>query len=505
MINLDALAEAFHLLWHPDVFFWIITGVAIGVTVGAIPGLTATMGIALMLPISFALPVASALGLVIGLYKGAAYGGSISAISFGVPGVPASAATIYDGYKLMQKGQGRKANEMALTASVTADSLSDIFTIVVAPAVALAALAFGPSERFWLLIIAIALIGALTGTHLAKGLISATIGLFVAMIGSEPMSMVSRMTFGQWWLMDGIPLIPFMIGIFALPPILLELSKFGKKVIVQKVKAAPWKTGAGLTFKEYWSCRKEMGIGTAVGTFVGMLPGLGATPGAFLSYGLAKQASPQKEIGTGKLEGVAAPEAGNNATCGPTLIPLLALGIPGSPAAALIGAALMLQGATPSPLMFGLYPHIIYALFMILLVANVFNLGIGWLVLKFYVVIGQLPKSILFPLILMLAIIGTYASRMNPYDIFILLSCALLGFGMVIAGIPSAPMVIAFILGPMIEENLRRSLQIHQGAWTQALFSSPLSLGLIVTAVVAIFFIVRLISKGIKMGGPEYE
>ncbi|MDI7261193.1 MAG: tripartite tricarboxylate transporter permease [Thermodesulfobacteriota bacterium] len=501
MFQTDAIVEAFHIFFTLQVFLWISIGVFLGGVIGAIPGLSATSGIALVLPVAFVLPVAPALGLTMGLYKGALFGGSITAISFGIPGTPDAAPTVYDGYKLMQKGEGRKAVEMALAAGVTGDSLSDVFTIIVAPLVAIVALAFGPTERLWLIVLAICVIGALTGRHLVKGLISAAIGIFIGTIGSDPIGMVSRMTFGQWWLMDGIPLIPLFIGIFALPPVLDELSKLlekrgkGDEVAVEDY----WKIGPGLTFKEYWRCRKEMGMGTAVGTFIGMLPGLGSTIGAFVSYGIARQISPEKGIGTGKLEGLAAVESGSNSTCGPTLIPLLAFGIPGSAAAALIGANLMLHGATPSPRMFELYPHIVYALFMIILVANVFNLTINRFVARLFVMVGQLPKSYLFPLILLMAVVGAYAYRQNPYDIIILVGCGLLGFGMKIVKIPVAPLVIAFLLTPMAEANLRRALLIAGGNWGQALFGTPLALGLIVTVVVLMYFIVRFLLKKVEM------
>lgn len=500
MFQLDALIEAFYLFFTPQVFYWLAIGITLGVGIGAIPGLTATTGVALMLPLSFVLPIAPALGLLIGLYKGAIYGGSISAISFGIPGTPGAAATVFDGYKLTQKGQGRKALEMALYASVTGDSLSDLFTIFVAPAVAIVALAFGPTERFWLMALAIILIGALGGKHLAMGLISAAIGIFIATIGSDPIGGVSRMTFGQWWLMDGIHIIPLMIGIFAMPVMLVEASKLlAKRSIAKRDResssGAPWKTGPGLTFREYWQARKEMAIGTTVGTFVGMLPGLGATVAAFLSFGVAKQVSPKKGIGTGKLEGVAACESGNNATVGPTLIPLLAFGIPGSPVAALIGAALMMQGATPSPRMFVLYPEIVYALFMILLVGNVFNLVIGRFFARLYAMLAQFPKPILIPLILMIATIGTYAFRGNPYDVIVMVVFGLLGFAMTVIEMPTAPLIIAFLVASMMEANLRRALLINQGDWIQALLGSPLAVGLIIAVIVLVFITVQYLKK----------
>jgi len=495
-----ALAAALDLFLNWQTFLWMIIGVFVGTGVGAIPGLTASTGIAVMLPVAFFLPVAPALGLIIGVYKGAIYGGSISAVSFGVPGTPGAAATVYDGYKLTQKGQGRKGLEMALYASITGDTLSDIFTIFVAPMVAVVALAFGPTEKVWLLMLGMVLIGALTGKHLLLGLMSAIIGVFLASIGRDPMAGVTRMTFGQWWLMDGIHLIPLVIGIFAMPVILLEAAKLlGERRAAetgeQEKRKSVWKTGPGLSFQEFWRTRKELGIGTVIGSFIGMLPGLGSTPAAFLSYALAKHLSPYKKIGTGVLEGVAAPESGNNATCGPTLIPLLAFGIPGSPAAALIGGALMLHGATPGPRMFVYYPDVIYALFMILLVANIVNLGIGRIFARVYATLAQFPKPVLIPLILMLAIIGAYAARANPYDIVIMLFLGILGFGMIVVDMPTAPLVIAFILTPMVEENLRRALIMNPGNPGKALFGSPLAIGLILAMVVLVFFTVQFLKK----------
>jgi len=509
MFQAEALREAFQLFFTPEVFYWMAIGVTVGVGVGAIPGLSAATGIALMLPVTFTMSVAPALGLLIGLYKGAVYGGSISAISFATPGTSEAAATVYDGYKLMKKGQGRKAVEMALSASVSADTASDLVTILVAPPLAMAALAFGPAERFWLVVLAFTLIGSLSGKHLAKGLISASLGIFLATIGPDPVSAVPRMTFGVWWLSGGIPFIPLMIGLFAISTMLEESIKLlRERGIVQRVKVSIMKgllmkSGAGLTFREYLRCWKEMLIGLSIGSFVGFLPGLGSTVGAFLSYGVAKQASPEKKIGEGVLEGVAAAESGNNATVGPTLIPLLAFGIPGSISAALIGGALMLQGATPSPRMFKLYPEIVYALFMILIVANGFNFGIGRIFGRLYARLGLLPKSLLVPLIFMMATIGSFAFRGNPYDVVLALVFGLLGYGMRIAEIPTAPLVISFLVTPMMEANLRRALIISHREWIQALFGSPLSIGLVVATAVLTFISLKL--KGAGMAAESRE
>jgi putative tricarboxylic transport membrane protein len=235
-----------------------------------------------------------------------------------------------------------------------------------------------------------------------------------------------------------------------------------------------------------------MAIGLGLGSFVGMLPGLGATVGAFLAYSVAKQSFPEKKIGTGVLAGIAAAESGNNATVGPTLIPLLAFGIPGSSTAALIGGALTLQGADPNPRMFELYPHVVYSLFIILMIGNLFNLGIGRVFAFIYAKIGQLPSQLLIPLVMMMAVIGSYSFQEAPYDVVIMLFFGFIGFGMRLFGIPEAPMVITFLITPMLEANLRRALLINQGEILPALFHSPLAIGLAVSAVVLTYLSIKV-------------
>ncbi|MEK9723672.1 MAG: tripartite tricarboxylate transporter permease [Rhodospirillaceae bacterium] len=489
MVNIEALQEAITLVFTFQTMMWLAIGVFVGVGVGAMPGLTATTGVALMLPLTFTLPQAAALGLLIGLYKGAIYGGSISAISFATPGTSEAAATVFDGYKMMQRGKGKKALLIALYSSVTADFLSDVITILVAPLLALVALQFGPSEKFWLMLLAVCLLGALSGAHFAKGMLSAAIGLYIGTIGIDPISSVSRNTFDVWWLAGGVHLIPLVVGIFAMGAMLekaVELIRESRqaKELADKVREILKAGGEGLTFKEYLSCWREMSIGLGVGTFVGMLPGLGSTVGAFLSYGICKQVFPEKQIGTGKIEGIAAAESGNNATVGPTLVPLLAFGIPGSAVAALLGAALMLQGATPGPRMFELFPTIIYSLFIILLIGNLFNLGIGRIFAFVYAKLGELPPPLLVPIVMMMAVIGAYSFDSNPYDVVIMICCGLLGYFMRMFKIPEAPLVITFLLAPQAEENIRRGLLINEGDWFAALFNSQLAVGLALAVVV---------------------
>ena len=496
MFDYASIGDAILLVFAVKTLLWIAFGVMIGVGVGAMPGLSPAPAIALLLPLTFTLSLPASLGLLIGVYKGGIYGGSISAISFATPGTAEAGATVLDGYKLMQAGKGKKALHMALYASVTGDLFSSIVTIFLAPALALFALNFGPSERLWLIALAIGLLGALSGDHFAKGMFSAALGLFIGTIGSDPVSMVPRNTFGQWWLADGVNLIPLIIGLFAIATMFEKLIAQARRWrepvdIHSKVMNRFKGKEASLTFAEYRSAWKEMAIGTGVGTFVGILPGLGATVGAFLSYGVARQMSPNKGIGTGRLEGVAAAESGNNATAGPTLIPLLAFGIPGGTIAAMLGAALSIQGVQAGPRMFDLYPVQIYALFVILLVSNVLVLFVGRFFAGIYAKLGQLPETLLIPVVLAMALVGAYAYQSNPFDVGLALFFGVLGYGLRLARIPEAPLIITFILAPLAEQSLRRALLINRGDWGSALFDSPLAIGLAAATVLLVLLLAR--------------
>lgn len=489
--------EAVVSVFSINTFFWIAVGVTIGVGIGAIPGLSASTGVALMLPLTLQMDVAPALGLLIGIYKGSEFGGSISAISFSIPGTPAAAATVYDGYKLMQKGQGRKAILMALYASCTGDAMASLLTIFVAPLLAIAALRFGPSERFWVVVLAFTLLGVLSGRHLAKGLLSAAIGFFLAMIGSDPIAAIPRVTFGIWWLADGIHIIPLLMGIFAISGMIEEaIELLRERRVSRGVEGFTWagllKGGEGLSLREYLRCWKEMVIGFFIGSFMGIMPGLGGTAAAFLSYGVAKQLSPNKLIGSGVIEGVAAPESANSATVGPALVPLLALGIPGTATAALIGGALTFHGATPSPRMFELYPSVVYSVFLILIVSSFFNLGIGRLFAFVYARLALIPKPMLVPIVIMIAIVGVYSIRESQYDLIVMLAIGVLGFVLRSFRIPDSPLVITFLISPLAESSLRRALLIAGGDWFSALFPTWLSIALCLSTVVLAVVLVRL-------------
>ena len=278
MFDVESIVAAIQIVFTLEVFMWVCIGVALGLGVGAIPGLTGTTAIALALPLTFTMALPNVIAMLIGIYKGVMFGGSISAITFATPGTPDAAALIDDGHTLMKKGEGRKALQISLYSSVTSDIVSDILTILIAPLFAVAALAFGPSERFWLMILAISVLGALTGNHLAKGMLSAAIGLFLASIGSDPISSIARNTFDQWWLSGGVGLIPLVIGLFAMARVVeqsVEDIRRSERVsnVLKAIREGQAVAGKNLTFKEYLSCWQQMGVGFVIGCFVGILPG----------------------------------------------------------------------------------------------------------------------------------------------------------------------------------------------------------------------------------------
>ncbi len=503
MFDPQVLGEALMIIADPSVWYQVAIGVLIGITVGAIPGLSTSAGMALTLPATLMLPTGAAFGLIIGVYKGSTFGGSISAITFATPGTAGAAMTSLDGYPLMRQGKGKKALQTALYSSVTADVATDIMTMMVAPMIAVVALSFGPGERTALIVLAFMLIGTLAHESPVKGLLAAAMGMVLGIIGIDPVAQASRLTFGFYWLRDGIDIIPLMIGMFAVSTMLLQITehKTGGKV-AEKASEVIKKASEGLKFHEFRKTFKSIGLGIGVGSICGVLPGLGSTAASMLAYTLAKRLSKNSsEFGKGSLEGIAAAEAGNNATVGPTLIPLLAFGVPGSTPAALIGGALMLKGLTPSPMLFETHASMVVALLLILLLANFVNLILSSVVFPIYARVGQLPQQILVPIVLLLSVVGTYAYRSNPYDVLIMFLIGIIGFLMKIYEYPIPPLVLAFILTPLLEQSLRRSLVITSGD-VAAAFSSPLSL-VMLTAAVLIFFLSFKISSKMEAVSAE--
>ena len=463
----DNLAAAWPLVANFESFFALASGIVIGVVAGAIPGMSATMAVALTLPFTFALQPITGILLLLGVYKGGIFGGSIPAILIKTPGTPASSATILDGYPMAENGQAGKALGMALYASCTADVISNMSLILFAGWLASFALSFGPPEFFTLILFSLTIIAGVSGDSLIKGLLAAVCGLLLATVGLDLVYGTNRFTFNDPNLMGGLNFIAVLIGLFAIPEILSYVwHPGGGKGTVRALGEQH------VTFAEYRKCFRSIIRGSFIGVILGSIPGIGAAPAAFLSYSEARRRSPNKEnFGKGEIEGVAASEAGNNGVCGATLIPLLALGVPGDVITAIVLGAFMVHGLQPGPMMFVANANIVYALFLGLIISSVLLLIVGSVAIRLFRYIVDVPRSVLMPSVLILCVFGVYAVNNNVFDIIVMFGMGWLGYFMMRNNIPAAPFLIAFILGPLLEDNFRQAMLMSNGD-PQILFRS---------------------------------
>jgi len=425
------------------------------------------MAVALTLPFTFALQPITGILLLLGVYKGGIFGGSIPAILIKTPGTPASSATILDGYPMAEKGQAGKALGMALYASCTADVISNMSLILFAGWLASFALSFGPPEFFTLILFSLTIIAGVSGDSLIKGLLSAVCGLLLATVGLDLVYGTNRFTFNDPNLMGGLNFIAVLIGLFAIPEILSYVwHPGGGKGTVRALGEQH------VTFAEYRKSFRSIIRGSFIGVILGSIPGIGAAPAAFLSYSEARRRSPNKEnFGKGEIEGVAASEAGNNGVCGATLIPLLALGVPGDVITAIVIGAFMVHGLQPGPMMFVANANIVYALFLGLIISSVLLLIVGSVAIRLFRYIVDVPRSVLMPSVLILCVFGVYAVNNNVFDIIVMFGMGWLGYFMMRNNIPAAPFLIAFILGPLLEDNFRQAMLMSNGD-PQILFRS---------------------------------
>lgn len=465
---LDTLANAFALFASIDNVVVLFIGVVVGTVVGAIPGMTTPMAVALTLPFTFSMPPVTGILLLLGVYKGGIYGGSITAILINAPGTPAASCTVLDGYPLARKGQARRALDIALYASCVADFISNISLILFAGILASFALKFQSPEVFTLVVFSLTIIAGVSGDQLLKGLGSAGLGLLLATVGLDLLYGTNRFVFGDVNLMSGLNFIPVLIGLFAVPEIINYFVK--KDVELEQSKLA----GVGASWNDFKSCLKSIIRGSFIGVILGAVPGIGGAPSAFLSYSEARRTSKNKDnFGNGEIEGVAAAEAGNNGVAGATMIPLLALGIPGDIITAIILGAFMIHGLRPGPLMFQQNIDMIYAIFIGIMLSSFYLLIVGKASIRIISKIADIPQRVLFPIVLILCVFGAYAVNNSTYDVGVMLVMGLVGYAMLKMAIPAAPFLIAFILGPLLEDNFRQSLTISRGDYS-IFFSSTI-------------------------------
>jgi putative tricarboxylic transport membrane protein len=482
----------FGMVFQLNSLLMIFLGVTGGIIIGALPGLSATMGVVLLLPLTFSMNIIPGLMLLLGVYCGAVYGGSISAILIRTPGTPAAAATIFDGYEFAKRGEGGRAIGISTISSFIGGVISCIALVTVAPLLSRFALRFSAAEYFSLAVFGLTIIGCISGKSILRGLFAGILGLFVATIGIDGISGSLRFTFDRVELMMGISVIPAMIGLFALPQVLLNLEQGeAKGRIIQKVtKVLPTKQDLKTIFPISIIC----GI---VGTVIGAVPGTGATIAAFVSYNETRRWSKRPEaFGTGIPEGVAAPEAANNGVTGGALIPLLTLGVPGDVVTAVLLGAFLIQGLQAGPLLFTNHPDIVYSIFIGLFVVNIIMVIIGFCGIRFFTKIVSMPTYILTPAIFIFCVLGAFAINNSFFDVLIMFVFGLIGYLFNRLKIPEAPMVIGIILGPMVETNLRRALILSSGG-ASVFFTSPISVFFLLCSVLSICwpFLIKMFKR----------
>jgi len=483
------LAMGFQTVVSPFNLLMIFAGVAMGIFVGAMPGLSSTPGLAILLPFTFFMDPIPAFLMMIGLYMAAEYGGSITSIAIGVPGTPPAVPTVWDGFPLTQKGLPGKALGTSIIASTVGGMIGTVILIVACAPIAAFALRFGPAEYFALGVFGLSIVASLAGKSLVKALISVVIGLLVCVVGVDVFTGYPRFTFGTIQLLEGIPFIPALVGLFAVSKVLELLEK--EQVTIRKL------TGRIAYHLPSLNELKRLTVsiirGSGIGALIGAVPGAGATIASLIAYNEEKRASKHPEqFGTGVLEGISAPESANNASVGGAMIPLITLGIPGSGSTAVLIGGLMLQGLRPGPLLMPENPELVYSIFVGFFVAEFFMLAIGLAGTQLWVALTSLRVSILAPFILGLCVIGTYALGNNIFYVVLALAFGVLGYLMEKFEFPLAPIVLAIVLGFIVETNFRRALAVSGGSYA-IFFTHPISLILLIIAAAS--FAIPLIRR----------
>jgi len=461
------------------VFLWTTVGVIAGVLVGAVPGLTGAMAISLTVPLTFGMEPTHALALLVAMYVGSVSGGLITATLLRIPGTPASIITTLDGFPMAKGGRPGRALGLGIFASFIGGLVSWLVLALLARPLADWSTRMGPADMFSLVFLALVLIAVLSRESMLKGLFAGALGIFLALPGQHPALGQPRLTFGLAELDGGFKLLPVLLGLFAVSQVLRDIADLDKRPETIEVKSDSLLLSAGEWKAQWLNLLRSSGIGS----IVGVLPGIGANVGSILAYGAAKSHSRHPEkFGTGCEEGIVASESANNATVGGALVPLVALGIPGSVIDAILLGALVIHGLQPGPLLFKNNPEVADTIITTYLLANgvmfVFMLGAARHIAR----LSRAPREILIPVILTFCVVGSYALGNRMFDVWVMIGFGVLGFALDRWGIPLAPLVIGFVLAPMAEENICSALMLSGGSWAP-FFTRPVSLLLLVASL----------------------
>lgn len=486
---MDYLILGFQDVMNFSTVMWITVGVTLGYVLGAIPGLGKATGVAVAIPMTFYLSPVAALGMLIGIAKGSAAGSAVSAILLNTPGEPSSAPTAMDGYPLARQGKAQKALKMGLYASVIGDFVSTLILIGLAAPLASYALLIGPVELCAILLFSLTFIGGLSGGSMTKGMIAAALGVFFATIGLETETFIPRLTFGLLELDDGVSLVPMAIGMLAVAEMITQAGKMkALDAETAEIIDSNNKEDRIVTGPEWRRCLPVIARGTFIGSIVGILPGLGASVGSFLSYGATKSASKTPEkFGTGMIEGVAAAESADNAVVPSSLVPLFALGIPGSVIAALMISAFVLHGLTPGPLMFKQQPRLVADVYASMIFASFIMLVIGYTCQRLFAQIIKVPLRLIIPGVLLMCCVGAYMETGSVFSIYLMLGFTVLGFFARKLDFSFVTFLIGFVIGPNLEFTFRQSLQLlnHDPA---NLLKHPISIVFILLTIATVFW-----------------
>jgi putative tricarboxylic transport membrane protein len=480
-MNLD-VASAFAQVLQPEILAAIFAGALMGYLVGAMPGLGPAVSVALLLPFTYDLDPLVSLALLTALYAAAEYGGSITAIIVNIPGEAAATPTTFDGYALTRQGKPGKALGMSMVASCYAGLLSTVALLLASVPLAEVALKFGPPEYFALALFGLTVAATLSGGSRLKAGIAVCLGLLIGTIGLDSLTGTPRYAYLPS-LFEGVSLVPALIGLFAISEVLVSLERHRRGISIRSDFSRTLPTMA-----EYRQAQPAMLRGTIIGFLIGVIPGAGKSIASFIAYNEERRASKTpEEFGKGSLRGVAAPEAANNSVVGGALVPLLSLGIPGSATAAVLVGAFLIHGLQPGPLLFVENSDIVYGLFAALFVGNLLMLGLGLLGTSLWTKVVSIPPGILMPIILALSLLAAYADSNSMFTMWEAIIFGLLGYALRKFDFPIAPIVLALVLGDLLESSFRRSLVISEG--TPAIFlERPLALVLIGLTLLSILW-----------------
>jgi putative tricarboxylic transport membrane protein len=482
MDALNNLMYGFGIALEPMNIAYVFAGVFAGTIIGMLPGLGPISALALMIPITFAMEPSSGLILMAGVYYGAIFGGSSSSILLNAPGVAGTVATSFDGYPMAKQGMAGKALAIAAYASFVGGTISIVFLMMVAPMLSKVAVAFGPAEYFALMVLGLTAVVSLSDKSLVKGLIAAVVGIMISIIGIDLQTGTVRFAFGSSHLLDGIDFLVVALGIFALAEVFYMLLRGGGGKEQPRNAIGSLK----LSRREVGEIAGPIGRSSVLGFFTGVLPGAGATIGSFLGYSMEKRIAKDGDtFGKGNIKGVAAPEAANNAACTGSFVPLLTLGVPGSGTTAVLLGALLVMGVSPGPAMLVDRPDVFWGVIASMYIGNIMLLVLNLPLIPYIAKILEMPRPLLLSLILIFCMVGVYGMSFSVIDLLFLLGFGLVGLGMRLFGFPAAPLILALILGAIMEESMRRALQISGGDW-MVFIDKPISMWLLIIAALSL-------------------